>query len=360
MKRTFLKVLIMAGGTGGHIMPALAVAEELRKQGAEVFWLGSRNGLESKLVPKQDFPIYYLSVQGLRGKRFSKLLWMPFKLIKALYQGWRIIRQVKPQVVIGMGGFASGPGGLAAVLTRKPLIIHEQNTIPGVTNKILGRLGSLNLQAFPETFAPTYKPITVGNPIRHELIHLSEPSLRFADIHERPLRLLVLGGSQGAKFLNELIPQAMTKTKEKLDIWHVSGEKNYASTQRMYQKHSLSVKMDPFLENISDAYLWADLVICRAGALTVAELAAVGVASILVPFPSAVDDHQTSNALYLVKAGAALLIPEIELSEKKLLACLVEFQQNRHKIIKMAQAARQLACVDAAQTVAEHCIKIAK
>ncbi len=300
-------VLIMAGGTGGHVFPALAVADELRLRGIPVVWLGTRAGIESRLVPQAGYPIEWMSITGLRGKNTMTLLLAPLRLIMACWQATQVLIKRKPCAVLGMGGFASGPGGLMAWLMRKPLLVHEQNAIPGLTNKVLAKLASVVLQAFPAVFK---NATTTGNPVRQAICEISEPQSRFAERQSQAaLRILVIGGSLGAVKLNEIIPQAlaMIEAGKRPEVIHQTGMKNIDSASAGYAAAGVEAKVEAFIDDMPSAYEWADLVICRAGAMTVFELAAAGIASVLVPYPYAVDDHQTVNAGYLEAAGAAIV-----------------------------------------------------
>ena len=354
------KVLIMAGGTGGHVYPALAVAERLRAYGNEVVWLGVRQGLEADLVPRAGIQICYVKVSGLRGKGLLSWLSAPFRLVLALVQSMLIIGRFRPRVVLGMGGFVAGPGGLAAWLLRRPLLIHEQNAIPGLTNRLLARLAKRVLEAFPGTFAERYAAVHTGNPIRVEMSNVIAPDQRLSG-RTGALRLLVLGGSQGAVRLNEVVPDAIAGIADRLsiEVRHQSGTRNLETTRIAYEKCGLDVDLLPFIEDMSEAYQWSDLVVGRAGAMTVCELAAVGVASILVPFPYAVDDHQRANARLLSDVGAAVMIPEDRLTPDYLGRTLTELYLARDRLLEMAKAARSKAVVDATERVANLCLETA-
>ncbi|MBL8259774.1 MAG: undecaprenyldiphospho-muramoylpentapeptide beta-N-acetylglucosaminyltransferase, partial [Candidatus Competibacteraceae bacterium] len=309
-------VLIVAGGTGGHVFPALAVAERLRERGLPVVWMGTRRGLEATLVPKAGIPIEWVGVAALRGKGARRALTMPLILGRALWQAGAILRRLRPRVVLGMGGFASGPGGMAARSLGIPLVVHEQNAIAGLTNRWLARIADRVLEAFPSTFPSARRALTVGNPVREQIAALPPPAERFAARAGQPPRLLVVGGSQGALALNQLVPQALASLaeRERPEVWHQAGGQLHAAAEAAYRESGVAARLTPFIEDMADAYGWADLVLCRAGALTVAELAAAGVGSILVPFPFAVDDHQTANARFLERGGAALIRQQAELT----------------------------------------------
>lgn len=352
------RILIMAGGTGGHVFPALAVAKLLESLGWEIHWLGTKSGLEVEIVPKSAIPIHFISAKGLRRKgRFAWVL-APFQLVTSLIQSLFILYKLKPKVVLGMGGFVSGPGGIAAWLLRCPLVVHEQNSIVGMTNRWLSLVAKQVLEAFPGAFQANAKAICIGNPVRRELTLLPAPRVRLMD-RKPPLRLLIIGGSRGADALNKICPGALQaiEPSKRPEIWHQTGGGHEVTTQALYQQLAVSARVVPFIVDMAEAYAWADLVLCRAGALTIAELTAVGIASILVPYPFAVDDHQTTNAHYLTQSKAAILIPQPELSEK-LTKTILDFVENEDKLLEMAENARRLAQVDALEQVTEHCIRV--
>jgi len=354
-------ILIMAGGTGGHVFPALAVADELRSRDAKVIWMGTRNGLEAEVIPNAGIPIAWISVGGLRGKGVIRLMLAPFVLTLAILQALVIFIRYRPGVVLGMGGFASGPGGVVACLLRRPLVIHEQNSIAGFTNRLLSRCASCILEAFPDTFEKSKKVLHTGNPVRSNIAGVSSPEERFSS-HGTGLRLLVLGGSQGAKALNEVVPSALASMDANVrpEVWHQTGTRHIEETRSLYKESQVEARVDAFIENMAEAYEWADLVLCRAGALTIAELTAVGVPAVLVPFPHAVDDHQTHNAEYLVRSGGAILVPQTELSVDRLATVLRDFYGKRNQLLIMAQAAHSLARPQATRAVAEVCMGVAK
>ena len=349
------KIMIMAGGTGGHVFPALAVADVLKQRGVNVFWMGTARGIEARLVPEAGYPLTTISVQGLRGNGILGWLTAPFKLVKAVYEAVTVMRVLQPELVLGLGGFASGPGGVAAWLLRKPVVIHEQNAIPGLTNKLLARLARRVLQGFPDSFSDAE---WVGNPVRESIAQLVEPKERIAK-HD-VIRILVLGGSLGAKALNTVVPKALSLLTEDmpLDIKHQCGEKHLEDCQQNYQSTGLKAELMPFIDDMAAAYGWADLIICRAGALTLAEVSAAGVATVLVPYPYAVDDHQTHNAGSLVKAGAAKLIQESDLSEQVLASEIQRIASDKNQLITMAEAARRHAKPEAANTIADICMAV--
>jgi UDP-N-acetylglucosamine--N-acetylmuramyl-(pentapeptide) pyrophosphoryl-undecaprenol N-acetylglucosamine transferase len=353
-------VLIMAGGTGGHVFPALAVADELRRAGQAVLWLGTQEGLEAKVIPAAGLPIAWITVRGLRGKGALRVLGAPFMLAGALWQAGGVLLRARPCAVLGMGGFVTGPGGFMAWLLRRPLLIHEQNSVAGLTNRLLAPLASRVMIAFPGALPARVKPIHTGNPVRAAITQVAPPRERLA-ARQGPLRLLVLGGSLGAQALNETVPQALAQLskEQRPEVRHQSGMRHIDAARAAYQRAGVEAQIDAFVDDMAAAYAWADLVVCRAGALTIAELTAVGVGAILVPYPHAVDDHQTGNARYLVEASAALLIQQTDLNVEGLATLLRELFADRPRLLRMAEAARELARPDAARVVAEHCLQLA-
>ncbi len=341
-------VMIMAGGTGGHIFPGLAVAQALRARGAQVCWLGADGGMETRLVPAHGIEIDTLPVKGLRGKGLSTLLGAPLRVLRAVRAAAAVLRRRAPDAVVSFGGYAAGPGGLAAWLAGIPLLVHEQNRAAGLTNKVLARLARRVLVGFPQTFA---REVHVGNPVREAIAAVPPPEQRGFD-HSGPLRLLVLGGSQGARALNAAVPAALAALGAPVDVRHQAGEKLLDEARAAYAAAAVSAQVEPFIADMAAAYAWADLVVCRAGALTLAELCAVGVGSVLVPFPQAVDDHQTRNAECLVERGAAVLLPQSEQLAARLRAVLAELAADPDRRLAMARAARALALPDAAARVA--------
>ncbi|OGA34753.1 MAG: undecaprenyldiphospho-muramoylpentapeptide beta-N-acetylglucosaminyltransferase [Betaproteobacteria bacterium RIFCSPLOWO2_12_FULL_62_13b] len=348
-------ILIMAGGTGGHIMPGLAVADILRSQGWKVTWLGAPGSMEAELVPKHGYGMAWVRFSGVRGKGLLRTLMLPFNLLIALWQSAAAIFRHRPDVVLGMGGYITFPGGVMAALLRRPLVIHEQNSIAGLSNKVLARIAQKTLSGFPDVLP---KAIWCGNPVRGSIAGLPDPQTRYMARSGR-LNLLVVGGSLGAKALNEVMPQALVLLPEGLrpNVVHQTGKQHFAAVQQLYRQAGVQADIRPFLDDMAGCYANADVVICRAGALTIAELAAAGVASVLIPFPFAVDDHQTHNARFLSERGAAVLLPQGELSADKLARLLGEF--TREKLLAMAQAARALAKPDAARQVAQVCAELA-
>lgn len=335
---------------GGHVFPALAVAKRFIELGHEVAWLGTADKIEARLVPAANIPFHTLNISGLRGKNWRTLLAAPFKLFLALSEARQVMKKAQPDLVLGFGGFASGPGGLAARLLKIPLVIHEQNAIAGLTNKILSRIG-YTLQAFPHTFPEAE---TTGNPVREDILKLPPPAERQEKISS-PFRLLIVGGSLGATALNQTVPQALALLPpHSFTVWHQTGKNDAQETEQLYKTVQREACVAPFIDDMAKAYAWADIMICRAGAMTVFEIAATGIASILVPFPAAVDDHQTANAKYLSEAGAAILIPQPNLTPESLAKTLQELTVE--KIKQMAHNARTQARPQATTQVVTLCL----
>lgn len=365
--RQVKRVIIMAGGTGGHVFPALAVAKTLIDSGVEVHWLGTEKGIESRIVPENNIPITYLNVAGVRGQGLKRLLQAPFKIARAVMSVITLMRTFKPDFVLGMGGFVTGPGGVGAKLAGVPLVIHEQNAIAGFTNKVLARFANKILQAFPGAFTfGAAKTMTTGNPVRNEIQRIDHPDVRFAE-RSGPLRILILGGSQGAVALNKMVPKALALVSSELqladkqvfEILHQAGRSNHEETRGIYSQCGIEAEVVPFLQDMDVAYAWADLVICRSGALTVAELAMAGVGAVLVPYPFAVDDHQTKNAEYLASNAAALIVQQNAINAEALAELILDQQLlNRDCLLRMAQAARDLASPDATHLVIQACEEV--
>ena len=347
-------ILIMAGGTGGHIFPALAVADRLREQGWQVTWLGAPDSMEAELVPKQGYEMALVRFSGLRGKGWLRKLLLPLNLLIALWQSAVAIFLHRPDVVLGMGGYITFPGGMMAAFLRRPLVIHEQNSVAGLSNKVLARVASRVMSGFPDVLP---KAIWCGNPVRSSIAALPEPQQRYA-ARSGKLNVLVVGGSLGAQAINQAVPQALALMSEELrpNVVHQTGRQHHAAVVQMYQQAGVKADIRAFIDDMAESYAAADLVICRSGALTVAELAAAGVASLLIPFPFAVDDHQTHNARFLSERGAAVVLPQTALTAEKLAQWLGE--QRREKLLAMAQQARGLARADAAAAVAALCTEI--
>ncbi|MGK0498620.1 MAG: UDP-N-acetylglucosamine--N-acetylmuramyl-(pentapeptide) pyrophosphoryl-undecaprenol N-acetylglucosamine transferase [Oceanicoccus sp.] len=352
-------VLIMAGGTGGHVFPALAAAASLRAKGIDVQWLGTRRGIEARLVPAANIDIHFISVSGLRGKGILSITKGLLQLFSALWQSLRVVMTMRPICVLGMGGFASGPGGVAAWLTGCPLVIHEQNAVPGTTNKILAKIARKVLLGYPVSLAAK-KSRYIGNPVRGEIAELATPQQRGVG-SAGELKLLVLGGSLGAKPINDVLPMAIALMveDERPAVWHQTGQAHLQVVNDAYLQVKIEAKVEDFIDDMAAAYSWADIVLCRAGALTVAELAAVGAAAILVPLPHAIDDHQTANARWLSEQCAAVLLPQSQLSAASLAQLLERWSADRQGLLAMANTARSMAKTDAAEQVAACCMEVA-
>ncbi len=344
------RIVLMAGGTGGHVFPALAIAEALREQGFAVCWLGTQAGLEARVVPAAGIDIEYIRIHGIRSKGWLSLLMAPFKIILAIWQSVRVLRALRPAAVVGFGGFVSGPGGVAAWLLRIPLFIHEQNAIAGLTNRWLARLASQVMEAFPGTFPSRYRAVHTGNPLRANIMALDRP---LPKVDGEPLRVLVVGGSLGAKVLNEVVPVALRQVPGAIEVWHQTGAAHIEAMQQAYDLAPFNVKVVAFIEDMAAAYQRADVVICRAGAITVSELAQAGVASILIPYPHAVDDHQTANARFLSDKGGAILLPQTELTVEKLVSLMTEWCKNPAHLQAKSDAAFSCATPLALQKVVD-------
>lgn len=344
-------LLVMAGGTGGHIMPALAVAERLRAEGWRVVWLGNEDAMEGRLVPQRGFETAWIRFGALRGKGLVRKLLLPFNLLRGFAQSLAVMRRVRPSVVLGMGGYVSFPGGMMAVLVNRPLVVHEQNSVAGLANRVLAKVADATLTGFPNALPGAR---WVGNPVRPEIAQLADPDTRYGQ-HDGPLRVLVVGGSLGAAVLNTVVPKALALLPAELrpSVVHQAGERHLPILQKNYADAAVEASCVAFIEDMAAAYADADVVICRSGALTVAELAAAGCPSVLVPFPHAVDDHQTANARFLSEAGAAVLLPQDSLSAERLADLLGSM--TRPALRAMAQKARALAKPDATELVAEVC-----
>ncbi len=350
-------IMVTAGGTGGHVYPGLAVARALIAQGIPVVWMGTRKGLEARVIPEAGIEMAWLEVNALRGKGLLNTLLAPVNLLRALWQSWGIMRRYRPAAVLGMGGFVAGPGGFVASLMGIPVVIHEQNAVAGLTNKLLSKVCRRILEGFPGTFPASQKVLATGNPVRLDIASLPAPEQRMAARAHEPVHVLVVGGSLGAQALNQLVPQALAllPAAQRPIVRHQAGVKNIADAQTQYQNAQVTAEVMPFIEDMAAAYAWADLVICRSGALTVAELAAAGVAAILVPFPYAVDDHQTANGRYLADHQAALLLQQRDLTASALADVLATLCADRTRLQAMGVAARQLAKPYATAQVAAMC-----
>ena len=344
------KIIVMAGGTGGHVFPALSVAAELQHRGATVEWLGTARGIEAELVPAANIPLHCLSIEGVRGKGLLTLVKAPFLLLGAVWQASQVIRRSGADVVLGLGGFASGPGGIAARLLGKPLIIHEQNAVAGTTNRWLSKVANVVLEAFPGSLP---EAVHVGNPVRAEIAAVAELDC----CSDRPLHLLVLGGSLGALALNQTLPVALAQLPEdeRPLVRHQTGKRHIAATGEAYQQAGVTAQVEAFIEDMAAAYEWADVVICRSGALTVSELTLAGRGALLVPFPFAIDDHQTRNAEWLVHNNAGVLMPQSAMNKEKLAEFIVSVSKDRQQLQTMGRNAKALAMPNAASDVADYC-----
>ena len=353
-------VMIMAGGTGGHIFPGLAVAESLRRLEVPVRWLGARGAMESVRVPAAGIPIDLVDIAGLRGKGLGRWLVMPVKLARAVKQAFVLMGEHRPACAMSFGGYAAGPGGLAARLRGVPLLVHEQNRIPGMTNRFLARFASRVFQAFPGTWPEGQGAITSGNPVRGSVVNLAAPTERWRNRTGRP-RLLVTGGSQGSRALNRGLPPALALLTGSAapEVRHQAGRGRAVEAAEAYKAAGVTADVTEFIEDMADAYAWADLVVCRSGALTVSELAAAGVGAVLIPFPEAVDDHQARNAEFLVEGGAARMIREQDCNAELLSQTLQELLGDRKALLRMAESARALAMPDASDRVARVCLEYA-
>ncbi len=351
-------VMIIAGGTGGHVYPALAVARELRDQGVVVVWVGTRRGLESRVVPAAGFEMEWVTIRGLRRKGWLSWVLLPLRMGVAMFQSWRIMRRRRPDAVLAMGGFVAAPSAVMARVLRRPLLIHEQNAVAGLTNRWLAYIADTVMCGFPEAFGMLPGARHVGNPVRAEILALPAPTERL-NARQGPLRILVVGGSQGAHVFNKVMPEAIARLVRQISpqVWHQSGRSDRESTERAYRASMAEARVTAFIDDMAQAYAWADVLICRAGAMTIAELAAAGVAAILVPYPYAVDDHQTANAKFLSDRDAAVLVPQAEFDAVRVAELLAGFAANRELLLKMAINARACAVSDATETVARLCLE---
>ncbi len=331
--------LVMAGGTGGHIFPGLALAEALRAKGWRVHWLGVPGSMEERLVPPRGFAFEAVQFSGVRGKGLTTLVQLPGRLLRAFWQSWQAVRRVQPDVVIGLGGYVTFPGGLMGVLAGKPLVLHEQNSVAGMANKVLARVATRIFSAYPHALPKTE---WVGNPLRAEFLQQSAPAQRFA-ARTGPLKLLVLGGSLGAQGLNDVVPQALAlmPADQRPQVLHQSGSLHIEALRALYARLGVQGQLTPFIDGTAQAMADADLLVCRAGASTVTEIAAVGAAAVFVPFPHAVDDHQTHNARFLVEAGAAVLVQQRDLTPESLQEIIMK--SERTMLMQQAQSAKKNA-----------------
>lgn len=354
-------LLCVAGGTGGHIFPALAVAQALREQGWEIHWLGSRGGMEESIVPRYHIPLSLMNVSGLRGKGILTLIKAPIKILSSLWFALSLIRRMRPTAVLAMGGFVSGPSGVAAWLTGAPLLVHEQNAIPGLTNRLLSRIATVVMEAFPNSFASSLSAVATGNPVRDSIKHLGKTQTRHGTDQ---INVLVVGGSRGALALNRVLPTcAQFLLDNQFRVWHQTGKGKLEQALSEYNEEGVDVdgeklRVEEFIHDMDAAYAWADIVICRSGALTVSELACAGLPSILVPYPFAVDDHQTANAKYLVDSGAAVLLPQSELDTEELIRHLEKFKADPKLLVKMSDSAKKAGHPQSTEVIGDICQKI--
>ena len=346
MKNKNKRLLVMAGGTGGHVFPGLAVAKQLQSEGWEIRWLGTEDRMEADLVPKHGIEIDFIKVKGLRGQGFKKLLAAPFQILGAISQAKKHIKAWQPDVVLGMGGYVSGPGGIAAWLSGIPVVLHEQNAVAGLTNQWLSKIAKRVFQAFPGAFP---NADVVGNPVREDVCQLPHPSERFAE-RSGPIRVLIMGGSQGARILNTTLPEALPKLSHAVEIWHQAGKGNQETVNAAYQENGIAdAKVTEFIDDVAAAYAWADVLVCRSGALTVSEVSAAGVGSVFIPFMHK-DRQQALNADHLVQCGAAQMIEQQDLTVQRLVATLNGLE--RKELLEMASNARKAAIIDADVRVA--------
>ena len=360
-------VLITTGGTGGHVMPGLAVAQVLGKHGVELLWVGSETGLEKQLVPEVGIRLETLPIRGFRGKNWLRLLTLPLLLVQAIFYAMKLLKKYRPAVVLGMGGFAAAPTSIAALVLGIPLIVHEQNAVIGITNRLLLRLSRRVLLGFPHTRLGNTKKYSrtfalgeyIGNPVRSEILALPKPEQRMKNRQDERIHVLVMGGSQGCSTFNRIVPLALLEVPSvtRPRVKHQTGKHKLEATTQLFEASKLEAELFEFSNSMPNLYAWADLVLCRAGALSVTEIANVGVAAIFVPYPSAVDDHQTVNASLLKEAGAAYLIQEADFTVQVLASLFKRFANARHELLEMGKKARQFACPNAAQRIAEICLE---
>lgn len=363
MKKRNITVLIMAAGTGGHVFPALAIAQQLKDNGVNVAWLGTPKGMENNLVASADIPLHHISVKGLRGAGIFRWFQSPFMLLIAFVQSFNVIRVVKPDCILGMGGFICGPAGIAAKMLGAPLLIHEQNAVPGLTNKCLAKISVKVFESFPNTFAKNVAAVFTGNPIRKEILEISSIERKEPDNAE--FRVLVLGGSQGAIAINKVLPEVAAKwaNKSRLKIRHQTGSVNLKGTIQLYeslgQVLGWNIEAESFIKDMASAYQWADIVICRSGASTVSELAAVGLPSILVPYPFHKDEQQLLNAQWLESNGAASIILQSDFTPKNVLSILSKLSANRPRLKEIGNKAKALASLEAHKVISCYCMEVA-
>jgi UDP-N-acetylglucosamine--N-acetylmuramyl-(pentapeptide) pyrophosphoryl-undecaprenol N-acetylglucosamine transferase len=355
-------VMIMAGGTGGHVFPGLAVAQALRARDCAVVWLGTQRGIEARVVPANGIEIEWITIAGVRGRGIAAYVSAPFRVIAAVVQALAALRKRRPAAVLGMGGFVAAPGAIAAWLTRRPLVLHEQNSVAGTTNRLLAPLAARVFAAFPDTFPAWARAEVVGNPVRDSIAPADEPRERLAARRDQRRRLFVIGGSQGAQALNQALPLALERLPpdRRPEIWHQAGRLGVDEARAAYASAGVEARVDAFVDDVSSAFRWADLVVARSGASTLAELAIVGVGAILVPLPTSIDDHQTLNARHYTADGAGIALAQRELTPATLAQLLESCLGDHTRLIAMAEAARREARPDAAEQVARACLELAE
>lgn len=350
--------VVMAGGTGGHVVPGLSIAQALQEKGHSVSWMGTRAGIETQLVPAANIAIDYIDISGVRGKGLQGLLAAPFKIIHAFFQARRILKKVKADVVIGMGGFVAGPGGIAAKSLGLPLVIHEQNAIAGTTNKILAKFANHVLQAFDGAFALHPKVQTVGNPVRHSLV----ADAASVSEQDSPLKILVVGGSLGALALNDRII-ALLQERDDINVLHQAGKRHIEKVRAQYQAAKIAperFQLHAYIDDMQQAYQWADIVFCRSGAMTVSELSCALKPAIFVPFPFAIDDHQTANANVMVRAGAAILMKQSDMNSAALNALIQPLIDDKKQLMAMAEKAKAIRITNAGEKIVAVCEELAQ
>mgnify|MGYP001180355803 CR=1 FL=1 len=352
--------MVMAGGTGGHVYPALAVAKSLLRHDINVVWLGTRTGLEARVVPAAGIEVEWIEVKGVRGSGWVRKLWLPVMLGRALFQAYAAISRRRPVALLGMGGFVAGPGGLVAWLMRLPVLIHEANTRAGLTNRVLAPLSKSVMCGFPATVGLGGRVEWTGNPVGEEFLEFPPPADHYGQHADEVLRVLVIGGSQGARILNQVLPLAMAQLRpeQRPKLVHQCGRGRSAPLERHYQQLKMEAEVSEFIDDMAAVYRQADLVICRAGAMTVAEICAAGLAALLVPYPYAAGDHQRTNANYLASRGAAIALDESNLSAQHLAQTVSELQNDRGRLLSIGENARALARLDAAQRVTAQCLEV--
>jgi UDP-N-acetylglucosamine--N-acetylmuramyl-(pentapeptide) pyrophosphoryl-undecaprenol N-acetylglucosamine transferase len=354
--------MIMAGGTGGHVFPGLAVAQALRARDRSVVWLGTERGIEARVVPPHGIEIEWITITGVRGRGIAAYLTAPFRVAAAVAQALAALRRRRPAAVLGMGGFVAGPGGIAAWLARKPLVLHEQNSVAGTTNRLLAPLAAKIFASFPDSFPPSARVEVVGNPVRDSIAATDVPRERLGARAAQRRRLLIIGGSQGARALNRAVPLALAQLpiERRPEIWHQAGRLGVEEARAAYAAAKVEARVDAFVDDIASAFRWADLVVARAGASTLAELAAIGVGAVLVPLPSAIDDHQTMNARRYTARGAGLAIAEKDLEPRAFAKALADCLGDFARLVAMAESARKEARLDAADRIARACVELAE